>query len=234
MRLWSLHESLLDSKGLVALWREGLLAQKVLLGLTTGYRFHPQLERFRATRNPVATISAYLWAVVDEARARGYNFDASKISTLQSPVKFVVRIQVGANAIQRSAKAARRRRTSARHSRFIVPVSCSLHRCPCRFPRLKVYQWQRYPSIGGPVRIHVGAPETLTNLERKSWKPIFLGSQDSDFQLRPVLLTSISGFLNTAPNAKISHMFGLEATLRENGAASIDGPCSSAYSPFYP
>jgi hypothetical protein len=65
--------------GLVALWREGLLAQKVLLGQTRGYRFHPQLERFRATRNPVATIGTYLWAVVDEAGARGYNFDASKI-----------------------------------------------------------------------------------------------------------------------------------------------------------
>ena len=29
MRLWSLHPSLLDQKGLVALWREALLAQKV-------------------------------------------------------------------------------------------------------------------------------------------------------------------------------------------------------------
>jgi hypothetical protein len=53
----------------------------VLLGQTTGYRFHPQLERFRATENPVATISTYLWAVVDEAKRRGYNFDASKIAT---------------------------------------------------------------------------------------------------------------------------------------------------------
>lgn len=79
MRLWSLHPSTLDRMGLVALWREGLLAQKVLLGQTKGYRFHPQLERFRATRNPVATICTYLWAVVDEAEARGYNFDASKI-----------------------------------------------------------------------------------------------------------------------------------------------------------
>ena len=81
MRIWSLHPSLLDAAGLVALWREGLLAQRVLLGQTKGYRFHPQLERFRATRNPVATISTYLWAVVDEAKSRGYNFDASKIAT---------------------------------------------------------------------------------------------------------------------------------------------------------
>ena|SRR5579872_5332432 len=80
MRLWSLHPSLLDSKGLVALWREGLLAQKVLLGQTTGYRFHPQLQRFRETRNPVAAIGTYLWAVVDEATARGYRFDSTKIA----------------------------------------------------------------------------------------------------------------------------------------------------------
>jgi hypothetical protein len=36
MRLWSLHPSLLDRMGLLALWREGLLAQKVLLGLPAG------------------------------------------------------------------------------------------------------------------------------------------------------------------------------------------------------
>lgn len=80
MRLWSLHPSLLDAQGLVALWREGLLAQKVLLGQTRGYRFHPQLDRFRSTKNPVAALSAYLWAVADEAAARGYHFDASKIA----------------------------------------------------------------------------------------------------------------------------------------------------------
>src|SRR5262245_46897857 len=79
MRLWSLHPSLLDRRGLVALWREGLLAQKVLAGQTTGYRFHPQLKRFQSSRHPVAAISTYLWAVVDEARLRGYTFDASKI-----------------------------------------------------------------------------------------------------------------------------------------------------------
>jgi len=80
MRLWSLHPSLLDRKGLLALWREGLLAQKVLLGKTAGYRFHPQLKRFQASQNPIAAISTYLWAVVDEARVRGYTFDASKIA----------------------------------------------------------------------------------------------------------------------------------------------------------
>ena len=79
MRLWSLHPSLLDPAGLVALWREGLLAQKVLIGHTKGYRNHPQLGRFRATKNPMAAIGTYLWAVADEAQSRGYRFDNSKI-----------------------------------------------------------------------------------------------------------------------------------------------------------
>jgi Pyrimidine dimer DNA glycosylase len=80
MRLWSLHPSLLDRMGLLALWREGLLAQKVLLGQTRGYQFHPQLKRFQTSKNPVAAISTYLWAVLDQACARGYTFDASKIA----------------------------------------------------------------------------------------------------------------------------------------------------------
>jgi hypothetical protein len=80
MRLWSLHPELLDRMGLLALWREGLLAQKVLLGQTTGYRFHPQLKRFQGSKDPVGAISTYLWGVAEEARARGYAFDASKIA----------------------------------------------------------------------------------------------------------------------------------------------------------
>jgi len=90
MRLWSLHPSVLDRAGLVALWREGLLAQKVLLGKTVGYRHHPQLKRFRETDDPVGAISTYLWAVVDEARARGYNFDDSKIATTRQTISLTV------------------------------------------------------------------------------------------------------------------------------------------------
>jgi hypothetical protein len=80
MRLWSLHPSLLDQKGLVALWREALLAQKVLKGKTKGYRSHSQLARFRHARAPLTTISAYLWAVFDEACKRGYCFDSARIA----------------------------------------------------------------------------------------------------------------------------------------------------------
>lgn len=80
MRLWSIHPKYLDSRGLVALWRESLLAQKVLLGQTTGYRQHPQLARFKATSDPMASIATYLWGVFAEAADRGYNFDERKIS----------------------------------------------------------------------------------------------------------------------------------------------------------
>lgn len=78
MRLWSLHPRYLDPQGLVALWREALLARAVLRGLTAGYRHHPQLERFNAHASPRSAISAYLHAVCDEADARGYAFDRSK------------------------------------------------------------------------------------------------------------------------------------------------------------
>jgi len=78
MRLWSLHPKYLDPQGLVALWREALLARAVLRGKTRGYRFHPQLERFRAHRTPRSAISAYLRAVHGEAEARGYSFERAK------------------------------------------------------------------------------------------------------------------------------------------------------------
>lgn len=79
MRLWSLHPSFLDAKGLTAVWREGLLAKAVLEGKTRGYKNHPQLERFRAQPDPLAAINAYLWEVWREAGRRGYHFDGSKL-----------------------------------------------------------------------------------------------------------------------------------------------------------
>jgi hypothetical protein len=90
MRLWSLHPRHLDARGLVALWREGLLARAVLLGRTRGYRHHPQLERFRARPDPVAAIDAYLSRVLDDARARGYRFDPSRIRYRAGSARFPV------------------------------------------------------------------------------------------------------------------------------------------------
>lgn len=81
LRLWSIHPRYLDSKGLVACWREGLLAQHVLLGNTKGYLNHPQLHRFKASTDPVGYIGSYLKAIADEADARNYSFQSSKIAS---------------------------------------------------------------------------------------------------------------------------------------------------------
>ncbi|HMU39807.1 MAG TPA: pyrimidine dimer DNA glycosylase/endonuclease V [Pseudomonadota bacterium] len=83
MRLWSIHPHYLDAKGLVALWREGLLAQKVLLGRTKGYKHHPQLIRFQNTTEPAGAVATYLTIIANEAERRGYQFDRTKISIQQ-------------------------------------------------------------------------------------------------------------------------------------------------------
>lgn len=97
MRLWSLHPRYLDPPGLVALWREALLAKAVLRGETRGYRHHPQLERFNAHPHPRSAINAYLAAVHEEATSRGYRFDRSKIG----PVRQVEAIAVTTGQVER-------------------------------------------------------------------------------------------------------------------------------------
>lgn len=79
MRLWSFHPKYLDPQGLVALWREALLAQAVLQGETRGYRNHPQLDRFKSHSAPLTAMSLYLKAIHVEAEARSYSFDKTKI-----------------------------------------------------------------------------------------------------------------------------------------------------------
>jgi len=90
MRLWSLHPKHLDAAGLVALWREALLAQAVLAGKTRGYQHHPQLERFKAQRAPLRAIGAYLSEVQKEAERRGYKFDRKKIMFPSARVRMPV------------------------------------------------------------------------------------------------------------------------------------------------
>jgi hypothetical protein len=90
MRLWSIHPKYLDTKGLVALWREGLLAQKVLENKTKGYRNHPQLHRFKECKNSLAYIRAYLHVVCDVAETKNYSFQRSKLGkrrALRTPIK---------------------------------------------------------------------------------------------------------------------------------------------------
>ncbi len=90
MRLWSLHPQYLDQKGLVALWREGLLAQKVLENKTRGYKNHPQLLRFKQTANPLSAIASYLTVVQAEADNRGYCFDAGKILFSSDAIRLTI------------------------------------------------------------------------------------------------------------------------------------------------
>lgn len=79
MRLWSIHPKYLDQKGLVACWREALGAKAALERKVRGYRNHPQLNRFKSFKNPVAQINSYLYFLLQEALERGYQFDSSKI-----------------------------------------------------------------------------------------------------------------------------------------------------------
>jgi len=87
VRLWTIHPKYLDARGLVALWREGLLARAVLRRKTKGYQHHPQLLRFRAHRSPLAAVNAYLRAVLVEAEYRGYAFDQTKIGPLRREIR---------------------------------------------------------------------------------------------------------------------------------------------------
>lgn len=93
MRLWSLHPRHLDRQGLTGCWRESLLAQAVLAGRTSGYRSHPQLVRFRAQADPLGAVGAYLAALAQEATARGYRFDRTRIDS--TPSDDAVPLQIG-------------------------------------------------------------------------------------------------------------------------------------------
>jgi len=90
MRIWSLHPKYLDTKGLVALWRETLLAKNVLEGKTKGYKNHPQLTRFKNSINPLPSINQYLEGVYQESLSRGYNFNKNKFSIEHEPVTLTV------------------------------------------------------------------------------------------------------------------------------------------------
>lgn len=143
MRLWSLHPRYLDAKGLVALWREALLARAVLRGHTRGYRHHPQLQRFQEHAHPRLAINAYLAAVLVEASARGYAFDRAKVG----PVRAVRPITVGAEQLAhewRHLQAKLWVRSPAVHARWravAMPDCHPLFRCRPG----PVASWERTP-----------------------------------------------------------------------------------------
>jgi len=92
MRIWSLHPKYLDTKGLVAVWREALLAKNVLEGKTKGYKFHPQLSRFRQAKYPIDSINQYLADIYLEAENRNFHFDREKINWTFRKSKLTVTI----------------------------------------------------------------------------------------------------------------------------------------------
>lgn len=90
MRIWSLHPKYLDTKGLVAVWREALLARHVLEGKTKGYKNHPQLSRFKELKKPVDAINEYLSEIYIEAANRNFKFDRNKIYWEFKPTRMTV------------------------------------------------------------------------------------------------------------------------------------------------
>jgi len=82
----------------VALWREALLAQKVLANQTKGYKNHPQLIRFKQAPKPLEAMGYYLTIVQQQATERGYNFDATKI--VNSPINSPPTINVTSAQLQ--------------------------------------------------------------------------------------------------------------------------------------
>jgi len=121
MRLWSLHPCYLDPAGLVAVWREGLLARAVLRGATRSYRRHPQLERFRASGSPVACIDTYLAAVWEEAARRGYRFDRRKLG--RGRVRKRLKVSAGQVAYEWAHLLTKVRRRRPDHARALAHVS---------------------------------------------------------------------------------------------------------------
>ena len=146
MRLWSLHPKYLDPQGLVALWREALLARAVLRGETRGYTNHPQIERFKGHPHPRLAINFYLAAVHSEASKRGYAFDRSKIG----PVRAVQSISVTSG--QMRCEWLHLQQKLAVRSPFMLTQlsSVSVPSCHPLFRRTPgpVASWERSP--GGP------------------------------------------------------------------------------------
>ena len=105
MRLWTLHPKYLDAQGLVALWREALLAQAVLRGRTRGYRRHPQLDRFREHASPRSAINAFLAEVHRESMRRDYSFDASKVG----PIRIECRLEATSGQLEHEWEHLRRK-----------------------------------------------------------------------------------------------------------------------------
>lgn len=131
MRIWTIHPACLDRQGLIALWREALLAQKVILGKTRGYKNHPQLERFKKHRTPVAAIATYLEEVCNEAARRGYHFVRRKIRKERTTEK--IRVSSGQLSFEQKHLL---RKIERRHGK--VPDGWNTNRKPASHPLFRI------------------------------------------------------------------------------------------------
>jgi hypothetical protein len=150
MRLWTLHPKYLDAQGLVALWREALLAQKVLCGATRGYKHHPQLRRFSELANPSAALANYLALVHDEAVRRGYKFDASKIGARRFRGK-ITETRGQLLYEWRHLKRKLKRRDVKRY-RELLPVKMPAPHPLFRIVPGRVQDWERVRQVNSAVR----------------------------------------------------------------------------------
>jgi hypothetical protein len=154
VRIWSLHPKYLDARGLVALWREALLAQAVLKGRTNGYVRHPQLIRFRAQASPVGSIGDYLRLVHQEATTRGYRFAAGKITRAVALDRLTVtrgQLEFEWSHLLEKLKARDPERL-ARLARVKTPQAHPLF----RVVRGGVAEWERGASDEAPQRLRAG------------------------------------------------------------------------------
>lgn len=147
MRLWSINPEYLDTLGLLALWRESLLAQKSLLGNTKGYKFHPQLERFKSHSNPVDSIGCYLYHIYREGVLRGYNFSKEKILRLKRKVSLinVPRGQIDFEVRHLSIKL--RKRDKSRYKEILSLKKIKLHPLFRQVPG-GIASWERVTDAG--------------------------------------------------------------------------------------
>lgn len=141
MRLWSLHPKYLDRQGLTACWREALLAQAVLRGLTKGYKNHPQLLRFKDQEDPVLYIAAYLDTVRAEAIRRGYAFDRARIHQPPESLTALSPLTVTRGQILYEAEHLRRKLT-IRSPEWLAE---------CRLPRTRPQPHPLFRITPGPV-----------------------------------------------------------------------------------
>jgi len=141
LRLWSLHPQYLDTVGLVALWREALLAQKVLKGKTKGFVNHPQLKRFKNHPHPKPAISAYLKGVWEESKRRGYNFDKGKISSKASTKK----MRVTRGQIEYELKILRKKLKKRNPSKYKELLSMKRIKCHpfCQIKEGPIEDWEK-------------------------------------------------------------------------------------------